>query len=446
MGRVTRVDEVAVRSARRIRATILEQLQLASPLVVSVALGCSANPPDGDDGGVTTDPSTSNGSSASEGESESEGGMDEGPGTATDSDTGPETETGDDGPIKLDVPPEDPLCTSEWHDPELVNETFPGCELGPYDPDLWVEFVEVCIEIDEGESCDDYCTADYCEGMQDCWWFGEIYDTCGVFESPGSCCVLVAGEPPPPVGRPFEVRGQLRLAQVEAPGLAAGVAAHWLEMARGEHASIAAFARFVALLLAHRAPPRLVADALAAASDEVRHTRDALRLASRFAGRELALGSLEVARANAELEDLGAAVRAAVLEGCVGETLAAHEAACLAAHARERDADAEVAEVLRRIADDEGRHAALAWRFVAWALEARPELRPVVEEAFACALGRAPVGESGGESGGEEERALAWGYPSPRLRTRWREVARDQLVRPCAAALLGSKDRASAWV
>jgi hypothetical protein len=49
-------------------------------------------------------------------------------------------------------------------------------------------------------------------------------------------------------------------------------------------------------------------------------------------------------------------------EGCVGETLSAVEAGVAAALAT----DPVVAAVLRTIADDEARHAALAWRFVQW--------------------------------------------------------------------------------
>src|SRR5690606_24444307 len=133
------------------------------------------------------------------------------------------------------------------------------------------------------------------------------------------CCVLIATEQPPPVGRPFVVAGHPRLAA--APKLQASLAGHWLDAARGEHASIAAFARFVATLLRFAAPARLVADALAAARDEANHTRDALALASRFAGRPLALGGIAIADALLDGDDLARAVVDAVREGCIAETL-----------------------------------------------------------------------------------------------------------------------------
>jgi hypothetical protein len=261
-----------------------------------------------------------------------------------------------------------------------------------------------------------------CEDMAEChgWaWDG----MCGPYETEDSCClILAAGEMGVP-GRPFVVAGSTRLASVaDAPG--DWVAANWLEAARGEHASIAAFARFVAILQRHGAPARLVAEALAAAADEARHAEQTLALASHFAGRELELGPLQVDDALHDTDDLAAALRATVLEGCINETLSAHEAACLAVHAEHP----EVASVLEQIAIDEGRHAALAWKFVAWVLDRRPELRSVVTEAFAS-VGMPQLQEH------HEGDALALGCPSAGLRARWRRVGMRELVEPCAAQL-----------
>jgi hypothetical protein len=150
-----------------------------------------------------------------------------------------------------------------------------------------------------------------------------------------------------------------------------------------------------------------------------------LALASRFAGRELDLGALAIDGALRDTEDLAAAVRAAVLEGCIDETLAAHEAACLATLAE----DPQVVRVLERIASDEARHAALAWKFVAWVLERRPDLRGLVAEAFVVV----PKHDS---HASHESDALALGCPSPGLRARWRRVGLRELVGPCAARLL----------
>jgi hypothetical protein len=68
-----------------------------------------------------------------------------------------------------------------------------------------------------------------------------------------------------------------------------------------------------------------------------------------------------------------------VREGCIGETLAAIEAAELAAHCEEPT----TREILRQIAEDEARHAQLAWQFVSWALaNGSQELRSLVQQEF----------------------------------------------------------------
>jgi hypothetical protein len=269
-----------------------------------------------------------------------------------------------------------------------------------------------------------------CENMG-CYW-GPVYGMCGPYESEDACCLIIAGEDPPPIGRPFVIAGEARLARLDAaPG--DRVAAHWLEIARGEHASIAAFARFVAILQRHGAPARLLTEALAAAADEARHAEQTLALAARFAGRELEFGALAIDDALQDTDDLAAALRAAVREGCIDETLAAHEAACLAATAE----DPQVAVVLEQIAIDEARHAALAWKFVAWVLGQRPELRAVVVEVFE----RVALPSSRERNDTHEHGLLALGCPPAELRASWRRIGLRELVEPCAAQLLGEPSR-----
>jgi hypothetical protein len=151
-------------------------------------------------------------------------------------------------------------------------------------------------------------------------------------------------------------------------------------MAAAEHASVASFARFAAQLLALGAPAVLVREALQAAVDEAHHAELALGQAVRHGGRPLEFGSLDVRGATEASLDLERVVLACVREGCVGETLAALELA----RAAECCEDAELGEALARVADDEARHAALAWRFVQWALGQEPRLRAVVRRAFAA--------------------------------------------------------------
>ena len=70
-----------------------------------------------------------------------------------------------------------------------------------------------------------------------------------------------------------------------------------------------------------------------------------------------------------EARSLAGIVETAVLEGCIGETVAALEAAEALAFAT----DESVRAALSRVAEDEARHAELAYRFVRWAFEVSPE-------------------------------------------------------------------------
>jgi hypothetical protein len=141
------------------------------------------------------------------------------------------------------------------------------------------------------------------------------------------------------------------------------IVAGWLLDARSEHASVASFARATLELMALAAPPALIAETQRASLDEVEHARLCFALASRCGGVALGPGPLPaVAPRPAELVHLACDT---FLEGCVGETIAA----LAAARAARGCDDPTVAGVLRQIADDEARHAALAWATVAWAFE-----------------------------------------------------------------------------
>jgi hypothetical protein len=199
----------------------------------------------------------------------------------------------------------------------------------------------------------------------------------GLPQADGSCCYTFCSGVC--CGRPFVVDGTPRLAHVvprsdwlrnmaaaTATGaasreLALRIAAEWREDARMEHASIASFARFTLDLLAFGAPAELIELTQRAALDEIEHTRLCFTLATRYDGREVGPAALpmEGVHTAASLWD---AATSAFDEGCVGETLAAAFAHAARAGAR----DPEVVRVLERIADQEARHAELAWRFVAW--------------------------------------------------------------------------------
>ncbi|MCY1004312.1 ferritin-like domain-containing protein [Nannocystis pusilla] len=213
------------------------------------------------------------------------------------------------------------------------------------------------------------------------------------------------------------------------------LAAAWGRDAALEHASVAAFARWIVELLACGAPPALVSAAQAAIADEIEHARLCFGLASTYAGRPLGPDALPVTPAMAVSSDMSQLAVSTLIEGCVGETIAAVEAGYAVAGC----ADPAVARVLRTIAADEQRHAALAWRALAWALERGGA--PVRAAVTAAVAGlRAPridaeavADPARGRLGAAERRELA----ATTLRA---------VILPSARRLLGRReaDRASA--
>jgi len=140
------------------------------------------------------------------------------------------------------------------------------------------------------------------------------------------------------------------------------LAAKWLEAARMEHASIAAFSATSLRLLALGAPPELVAATHRAALDEIEHARIAFALASQYAGRAISPGEF-VEAPRALPRDLRALAIETFVDGCIGESGAALEAY------EEAAANPRLASVLERIAEDETRHAELAWQIVQWCVQ-----------------------------------------------------------------------------
>ncbi len=194
-------------------------------------------------------------------------------------------------------------------------------------------------------------------------------------------------------------------------------------------------------LLACGAPPALVAAAQQAGLDEVRHAQLALGIAAEYAGTRLDLGRLDVAGALSGPMTLEAVTVATVVEGCVGETLAAMEAEATAAVAGPR-----VRGALSVIAEDEARHAELAWAFVRWAADVGgPALRARIRAAFAQALEqvRAEAIEAAGEPGDVD--VTEHGFLPAAEVARLRKKAIDEVLRPAASALLsGARAREEA--
>lgn len=159
--------------------------------------------------------------------------------------------------------------------------------------------------------------------------------------------------------------------------------ARWLDDARMEHASIAAFAALALDLLAAGAAPELVERAHRAALDEARHARVCFGFASAYLERTVEPGPLatdDAARTSASLERLALG---ALVDGALGEGGAA---AILRARARVAREPA-VALALRRIARDEARHAELGWDVLRFCVgEGGPALGRDVERAWTRVL------------------------------------------------------------
>lgn len=246
-------------------------------------------------------------------------------------------------------------------------------------------------------------------------------------------------------GRPFVVEGKTRRADSRLGGdwaksgvhldaktvpddVKRGVIDHYSMMGLMEHASIAAFARFTLQLLSLGAPAHLIEASNAALVDETRHARLAFQVASELGGSPVAPGPIEMNDVlnSRRPEDI---LVTTIIEGCVGETLAALEASEAAAKTQ-----SEVLRgVLATIASDEARHAALAWRTVAWMLGEFPRLRPLAEATFARS---APQQSDMPLPSIDTLRAENWGVLSRQTRQRIAEQAHVHVIRRCASALL----------
>lgn len=183
--------------------------------------------------------------------------------------------------------------------------------------------------------------------------------------------------------------------------LRATVAEGWLEDARTEHASVAAFSRLSLDLLAISAPPALVLRTHEAAIDEVHHARIGYAIASAYAGQKLEPLSYGAAASLEPREvDLALVARESLLEGVVGEGACAD----LLRRGSTKVESHVLARHMARLAADEGRHAELAKDIVRFCVaKAGPSLMVSLVEAVSAAS-RSALPESEGEA---ESDALA---------------------------------------
>jgi hypothetical protein len=215
------------------------------------------------------------------------------------------------------------------------------------------------------------------------------------------------------------------------PELADALAAYWEREAAFEHASVGAFARASLSLLALGAPPELLSATHAAALDEIEHARLCYGLASTYGGAPRGPGPLPVGGALSAPSLVELAVETFV-DGCVGEAAAAlalREGMAAAG-------DGAVRAILDRIAEDEERHAELAWRTLSFALAAGGE-------AVARALRSAAEALRGEPGGGEPTPAgpdlAAYGALGEAARRAIRQAATAEVALPCLEALLATR-------
>lgn len=269
----------------------------------------------------------------------------------------------------------------------------------------------------------------------------------GPFEKNGQCCYgFCEGAC---CGRPFTIAGEARVAGVverddwcaEEPSLGsaaldartrAALVEAWLADAQMEHASVASFARFTLELLAAGAPADLVAASQRAALDEIEHAKLCFGIASRLGEQPRGPAPLDLdgALRGASLSALAAST---VREGCIGETLASLTARAQLAHAE----DAGVRYVLARIAEDEEAHAALAWRFVVWAIElGGAPVRAAVSGAFAEGMRRVRAARAARLDDGVSVDAWhRYGRLTAEEIDRVTVSTIDEVIAPCAAML-----------
>jgi hypothetical protein len=95
---------------------------------------------------------------------------------------------------------------------------------------------------------------------------------------------------------------------------------------------------------------------------------------------------------------------------------------------------------LVRIAEDESAHAALAWKVVQWLLREHPHLAAIarIEIERGLADGSAVATES--RPGVCADAASAHGVLDAAAVARVHRSAADEVIRPCAEALLGSRE------
>ncbi|HLK37905.1 MAG TPA: hypothetical protein VKU41_14185 [Polyangiaceae bacterium] len=196
------------------------------------------------------------------------------------------------------------------------------------------------------------------------------------------------------------------------------VAAYLEEMAYLEAASVPAFASLRDELRHHGAPRSLVRAAARAARDEVRHARVMRGLARR---QDAVCREPRVAKR--PIRSLADIAIDNATEGCVRETYGA----LVAIHQSRAAGDAGMRGAMTRIADDETKHAALAWKVAAW-IEGRLSAKDRRRVADARRSAVEEIANAAGHEPPASVRRFA-GLPNARHATQMVTRMREQLWR-----------------
>ncbi len=159
------------------------------------------------------------------------------------------------------------------------------------------------------------------------------------------------------------------------------ISAAWIARAvHAEMTSVHAFMHLHSELGRHNAPAELRQECIHAARDEIRHTRMMGELAERFGGKVPVLEKIKIC----ERSLLELALENAV-EGCVNESYAALIALYQSKHAENHS----MRRIFLEIAEDEIRHAELAWKIHEWCIgRLKPEEKSMVLKAQTQAFER----------------------------------------------------------
>ena len=173
-------------------------------------------------------------------------------------------------------------------------------------------------------------------------------------------------------GRPIRRNGDVVLAPLaHRLGRAVDpVVAHLRTSAQDEHSSVAAFASLSLQLFELGAPLRLLDAAARAQRDEVRHAQLMLGLL----GTPMEFESVRLGSEPTHVEQM---LNHTLSDGCFNEQIAAS----IALRVAQRSSNRTIAEAYGTIAEDEARHAALAWDMVEWIL-AQHTLRSIAVERY----------------------------------------------------------------